>query len=178
MKQFIEQPAAKIPHGQTRAITYAIDKKGCHICTSHRPTTKGYIALIRNRRNVWMHRFIWEKYNGPIPEGLLVLHACDNRQCINPHHLHTGTYKDNTREAMERGRHVVNRMNPEELSRRFRGEGNPSAKLKAGEVKTIRQARKSWGYMGRLAKRFGVSISTVSLVLKNRTWTEDAIAGS
>jgi len=51
------------------------------------------------------HRVAWELANGPIPEGLLVLHKneCHNRSCCNPDHLYLGTYKDNARDALELG---------------------------------------------------------------------------
>lgn len=50
------------------------------------------------------HRVAWELANGPIPEGLFVLHRCDNRRCVRPDHLFLGTAKDNTHDAMRKGR--------------------------------------------------------------------------
>ena len=50
------------------------------------------------------HRWTWEQANGPIPEGLCVLHRCDNPPCINLNHLFLGTLADNAKDAQEKGR--------------------------------------------------------------------------
>lgn len=57
---------------------------------------------VESRR--YASRMTWIKARGPIPEGLHVLHHCDNKLCVNLDHLHLGTHDDNMREAHERGR--------------------------------------------------------------------------
>ena len=56
------------------------------------------------------HRVSYEMANGPIPDGLIIRHKCDNPNCVNPKHLESGTQKDNMLDASFRGR-----INPKSL---------------------------------------------------------------
>jgi hypothetical protein len=67
-------------------------------------TRQGYGKLNRNGKRWAAHRFIWTFVNGPIPNGIHVLHKCDNPPCINPDHLWLGTHTDNMRDKVRKGR--------------------------------------------------------------------------
>jgi len=54
---------------------------------------------------LYTHRLAYEWANGPIPSGMIVLHACDNPPCCNPSHLRLGTHADNVADKMQKGRH-------------------------------------------------------------------------
>src|SRR5882724_6527129 len=64
----------------------------------------GYGAFWWNNRQVKAHRFSWEIFNGPIRDGLQVLHDCDTPSCVNPCHLFLGTTQDNTADRYSKGR--------------------------------------------------------------------------
>jgi Putative peptidoglycan binding domain/HNH endonuclease len=58
--------------------------------------SRGGYGIVRvNYRDVRVHRLFYERLVGPIPENLHVLHRCNNRRCVNPEHLYTGTHRDN-----------------------------------------------------------------------------------
>lgn len=74
------------------------------------------------------HRIAWQLYKGPIPEGLGVLHLCNNGHlgCVNVDHLYLGTQRDNHRDSVKAGTNVdptfKRKFKPEivrELQRRF-----------------------------------------------------------
>lgn len=46
----------------------------------------------------------WEHYVGPIPDGVDVLHHCDNPPCVRPDHLFLGTARDNVGDMLAKGR--------------------------------------------------------------------------
>lgn len=54
------------------------------------------------------HRAAWIRANGPIPDGLLVCHKCDNGLCVNLDHLFLGTPSDNMQDCIRKGRATRN----------------------------------------------------------------------
>ena len=54
-----------------------------------------------------MHRLAWAQENGPIPDGRMILHSCDQPRCIEPSHLRLGTALDNMRDCIARGRRAA-----------------------------------------------------------------------
>lgn len=88
---------------------------GCWEWTGARD--RGYGRLVIARKMHRAHRLAYELVHGPIPDGLVVMHACDNPPCCNPNHLSVGTPLDNTRDmiAKQRGRRVSGDLCPSGL---------------------------------------------------------------
>lgn len=49
-----------------------------------------------SRRKILAHRFSYEWFIGPIPEGLEPDHLCRNSSCVNPDHLEIVTHLENS----------------------------------------------------------------------------------
>jgi DNA-binding CsgD family transcriptional regulator len=120
----------------------------------------GYGQIGHKRGIMTAHRVSWLIHHGPIPEGMMVLHKCDNRKCVNPDHLYLGTASDNMRDAYTRGR-MPDR----------KGENASAHKLTEAQVLEIRTL---WarGEMSRkeLAAKFGISPITVGEIIRRITW--------
>lgn len=106
----------------------------------------------------YAHRVSYVKFKGPIPDGLDVLHQCDNPLCVNPAHLRVGTQAENNKERDMRGRH-----------RALRGSDNGNSKLDAEKIKTIFESQLS---AVKLSPILGVHWSTISRVRAGKTWSK------
>lgn len=90
-------------------------------------------------------------------KGMLVLHSCDNRKCINPEHLSLGTYKDNYQDAKKKGRHTY-------------GEKVGNHKLSVQDVLDIRKKLSEGCTAVETSKIFGVAACTISAIRTKRLW--------
>lgn len=105
------------------------------------------------------HRFSWELKNGPITDGLHVLHKCDVGYCVNPGHLFLGTHQDNMDDRTKKGR-----TNPPVGSR------NAWAKFTENEVRSIRRRYKNGETQVNLAAEYGVCQATISKICLKVSW--------
>lgn len=136
-----------------------VDKRTSSECwpwIGHR-RPRGYGILSVNGRARVASRYSYEINVGPIPDGLWVLHKCDNPPCVNPEHLFLGTIRDNTADMDAKGRRAINRA-----------EDSGAASM------TNEQALAIWNSDGRavdVAARFGTTISIVRAIRLGDTWT-------
>lgn len=119
----------------------------------------GYGRVRRDGHQLQAHRVAFAYANGPIPEGMDVLHRCDNPPCVNADHLYLGTDADNVRDRMERGR-----------SARQLGEACGTAKLTEALVREMRRQHAAGVGFRRLGRAFGVSKHAASLAVTGQTW--------
>lgn len=115
------------------------------------------------------HRVSWELKNGPIPNGLMVLHKCDVPTCINPDHLFLGTAGDNSRDMIRKRRSPTgarhgSRTHPE--SRR-RGEAHRSSRLTEDDVRAIRRSTEP---SAALARKYNFDLSQICKIRKGKVW--------
>lgn len=107
----------------------------------------------------YVHRVVWAMTYGPVPDGMRVLHTCDNPPCCNPAHLFLGTHADNMRDREAKGRHNAPR-----------GSGHAEAKLTEEAVATIRLRCRNGERQNRLAAEFGVTPFAICAIVNYRSW--------
>jgi len=149
------------------------DSADCWIWTGSK-RNKGYGAF------VWYdggdvvqgraHRFSYELHYGKIPDGLCVLHKCDNPSCVNPEHLFIGTKADNNRDMHNKGRAVRGGT----YSRKYqRGESHHNSKLTSAIVADLRKDRAGGMSFGRMAKKYSISIGHAYRVATGQAWRSE-----
>jgi hypothetical protein len=121
---------------------------------------QGYGLISRNYKISKAHRVMWQFRNGPIPDGMCVLHRCDNPPCCNPAHLFLGTQVDNIHDMQNKGRLVVPR-----------GEQQGNSKL---TNESVRRARKEYAEGGitmrELGHRYGVTMAVMQKAIRGTYW--------
>ena len=119
----------------------------------------GYGAFWIANKKWRTHRFSYQFHFSSIPKGQCVCHRCDNPCCVNPSHLFIGTFSDNNRDRMKKGR-----------NRDQRGERHNMVKLTESQVLEIRSRPYYRGITYALAKEFGVKPTTICLIRHGKIW--------
>lgn len=118
----------------------------------------GYGSIRYHYKYIKSHRAIWEHHNGPIPDGLIIRHKCDNKACCNINHLELGTHKDNSQDMVARNRQA-------------KGSSNGCSKLVESDINVIRSLLSKGHTLTSIGDRYGVSHSAIWLIKTNKKWT-------
>jgi hypothetical protein len=159
-----------------------VDKSGdCWLWTAGK-TPLGYgkfqVTLGRGehpkQKHVAAHRFAYETVNGPIPDGLVIMHACDNPPCVNPAHLSAGTQGDNRLDCVVKGRGAAGathgtRTKPERVNR---GKRHYKATITVDVVRDIRRKYDNGARLVDIARQLGLSYNIVCGVAYRTSWRD------
>ena len=143
-----------------------VDVRGSDDCWqwTRGATSRGYGAFVVGGVQWLAHRFAWTLAHGAIPEGLHILHHCDNPPCVNFRHLFLGTQADNNADRTSKGQSIG-------ISRP--GELNPNAKLTQADVATIRAFyADGTATLGALGREYGVTGTNITDIVRGRTWKQ------
>jgi hypothetical protein len=125
-------------------------------CIEVKPVQNGYGTVWVNGKNKRAHRHAWEKANGPIPDGLLVCHRCNNKACVNPDHLYLGTCAENLADAKRDG-----------LMNWPKGEGHWNTTLTEQDVRAIRSDSR---VRREIAADYGIHTTSVTKIKNRSRW--------
>lgn len=135
----------------------------CWEWTGARFVPAGYGQVYFKGRPYAAHRVAWvvtHTWPGP---GMCVCHRCDHRTCVRPDHLWLGTSQENTADKMAKGRY-----------RTAIREDHPMSKLTEVQVAEIRRLACQGEMTGRaIARQFGVSYATISLIKNYKIWSKE-----
>lgn len=122
----------------------------------------GYGSFSIGKKTVKAHRISYEIFYAEPLNRFMCLHKCDNRKCVNPHHLSAGTHLDNMKDKVDRGRCYSGDQ---------KGENNGASKITDVQVKEIRKLYDSGKYTKtKLGKMFNVHRTTIYYIVNNKTY--------
>lgn len=141
------------PRDETLAIIFQKSIKnevtGCLIWQG-RTNRKGYGLISYGGKHRSTHRIVYEAFKWDIPEGLHVLHRCDNRRCVYLDHLHVGTNRDNIEDKISKDR--------------------SGKKLNISKVLEIKRLLAAGVPHSEIAAQFGIACSIVSRIKTGHRW--------
>ena len=148
---------------EERFWRYVLKTEDCWIWTGGSKNQKGYCLIQvggKGSKHILAHRLSYTIHHGAIPDGMVIMHSCDNPGCVNPAHLKAGTQSENIIEAFNKGRKVC-------IPPLHFGEKHWSAKLNEELVRYIRVSDKT---PTMLSKELGVGRQSIAKAKQRKTW--------
>lgn len=137
-----------------------LDANGCRNWQGSIDKANGYGWFWAQGKNRMAHRVSWEMHRGPVPDGCVLLHRCDNRPCVNPDHLTPDTQAENMADKTRKGRQT-------------KGDQVNTARLTVEQVREIRvlyATGQTSTY--KLGRQYGVSAAMIGNIVARRSWKD------
>lgn len=142
-----------------------VDKSGTNGCWLWLGCTCGSTSIYGTHgyqgKTYKAHRLAYELTHGPIPNGMLACHRCDNKLCVNPDHIFLGTQKDNISDMYRKGRN---------RNVSLRGEENHRSKYTTNQAVDVKTLRLNGTSMKQISELTGVSEPAVNSICQGRVW--------
>ena len=141
----------------TRRFQMAATPTDCIVLTKLK-NKKWYPAIRVNGKHVRAHKAAWQKAHGAVPDGLCVLHRCDNRHCVNVNHLFLGTQKDNVADMFRKGRNHIQKG--------FRHKNAKITEQSAIRIKMLKNVLSERD----VASALGIAQQQISKIMSGKAW--------
>ena len=123
-------------------------------------TPRGYGQLKIGGKVRLIHRLSWELVHGEVPEGMQVMHSCDNPPCWEIAHLSLGSPKDNMQDMFSKGR-----------ANKAQGAQHGNAKISEADAREILRLAATKELTQRaIAARYGLHPVYVNKMIKGHKW--------
>jgi hypothetical protein len=149
-----------------------VDKKSSDECWNWLAGSDGAPSNGINYGGFWIdgkgmraHVFSYKLHKGKVPDGMVVMHICDNPRCVNPCHLKLGTQAENIQDAIAKGRFIQHKNRN---IRKAKGSAHHNSKLTEDDVRSIRSDQFKTGTEA--ARQFGISVANACLIRKHKAW--------
>ena len=159
-----------------RIFWKCVDKRGPDECWNWVKGVhhSGYGICCIDRKSCIASRVSYKIANGNIPDGMWVLHTCDNKKCVNPNHLWLGNNSDNQKDSYRKGRGAGFKKGHtpyfHDYDGQTSGERNGSHILTNDIVYKIRNMLNAGCTQRSIAIKFGVKKECISKIKTGRTW--------
>jgi len=112
----------------------------------------GYGRFRINGKTEYAHRASFKLFYGNTIKGEDVCHSCDNRKCVNPDHLFSGTRKENMEDAVKKNRQA---------------KGSALSNITEDDVINIRESTLS---NKEIAKKHNMTAQNIGKIKQRKTW--------